>query len=100
MIVEDHGIAMATALADAAEARPNRGDGGWSKDRCTRCLIKDLIAFVHDLHVLSGPHGAVGIGRRATASDTWKWDTVKIKDRGRHGVRDQEPQQTMVNDRI
>src|SRR5437762_1352387 len=52
MVVEHDRIATAIALADAAEAGPDRADGSWSKDRCTGGLIKDLIAFVHNLNVL------------------------------------------------
>ena len=98
MVVEDDGIARAITLADTAEAGPDRGDGRWPKNRCTRRLVKDLIAFVHHLNVLSQPHGTVGIGRRAVASDTGKRDTVKVEDGGGHYFRDQEAQQAVVDD--
>ena len=52
VIVKDDGIAVAIALADATKAGPDRGDGRWPQNRCTRRLIKDLIAFVHHLNVL------------------------------------------------
>jgi len=100
MVVEDDGVAVAIALADAAEAGPDRGDGSWPQDRCTGCFVKDLITFVHHLDVLREPHGAVGVGRCAIASDTWKWDAVKIKG-GRGYVRDQGLQQGVAfDDRI
>ena len=53
MVVEDDRVAPASGLADAAEAGPDRADGSWPKDRRTGCLVKDLIAFVHNLNVLS-----------------------------------------------
>src|SRR5438128_9672810 len=65
MVVEYDRVATAISLADTAEAGPDRGDPNWSQDRCTRRLVKDLIAFVHDLNVLSCPDNAVGIGRMA-----------------------------------
>ena len=100
MVVEHDRVAAATG-ADAAEAGPDRVDGNWPKDRCTGCLVKDLIAFVHNLNVLSESHGAVGIGRRAAADDTWKRDTVKVQNSGRHNVGNQDPQiVAVVNDRI
>ena len=52
MVVEHDGVATA-AGANAAEAGPDRVDGRWPHDRCTRRLVKDLIAFVHNLNVLS-----------------------------------------------
>jgi hypothetical protein len=53
MVVEHDGVAIAISLADTAEAGPDRGDGSRPKDRRTGCLVKDLIAFVHNLNVLS-----------------------------------------------
>jgi hypothetical protein len=101
MVVKHDGVATAAGLAGASEATPDRGDRNRSQDRCTRCLVKDLIAFVHYLNVLSQPYGAVGIGRRAVAYDTWKRDTVKIEDGSGHDVRDQKLQhRTVVDDRV
>ena len=80
MIVKDDWVASAIGLADAAEASPERSDPNWSQDRCAGCLVKDLIAFVHHLNVLSCPDDAVRIGRMAIARDTGIRDTVKIKD--------------------
>src|SRR6266446_4976312 len=100
MVVENDGIALTTTLAEAAEAGPDRGDSKWPQDRRTGHLIKDLIAFVHTLNVLSRPDGAVGIGRRATAYDTWEWDTVKIEDGRGHNLRNQASQHTMIDNRI
>ena len=44
LVVKDNGVAIAVVLADAAEARPDRTDGSWPKDRCASRLIEDLIA--------------------------------------------------------
>src|SRR5438046_2725011 len=99
-VVEHNRIAVAITLADTAEARPDRADGCWPEDRGPRGLIKDLITFVHDLNVLSCPDGAVGIGRRAIANDTWKWDTIKIEDGGGHRFRKQSSQQAVVDNRV
>src|SRR5207248_2746681 len=58
------------------------------------------VTLVHDLNVLTRPNGAVGIGWRATAYDTWKWDPVKIEDGGGHRFRDQNAQQAVVDNRV
>src|SRR5437870_13353740 len=100
MAVEDARVDTAISLADTPEAAPDRGHPNWSQDRCTRRLVKDLIAFVHDLNVLSCPDNAVGIGRMAVACDTWIRDTIKIEDGGGHRFRNQETQQAVVDDRV
>ena len=100
VIIEDDRVAKAAVLAGAAEAGPDRGDSQGSQDRRPGCLIKDLVAFVHHLDVLSQSYGAVRIGRMAVASDTGKHDAVKIKDGGGHRVRDQEAQQAVFNHRV
>src|SRR5436190_2253014 len=97
MVVEDDGIAVAIVLADPSETGPNRGDGRWPKDRRAHRLIEDLITFVHHLNVLGQPYGAVGIRRRAIASDARKWNAVKIE-AGRRYVRDQDLEQTAAVD--
>jgi hypothetical protein len=51
-VIESDRVATAIVLADTAKAGPDRADGSWPKDRRTRCLVKDLIAFVHNLNVL------------------------------------------------
>lgn len=90
LVVNDNRVATAIGFADPAKAGPNGANCSRPKDRRPGGLIKDLIAIVHHLHVLGQTYGAVGIGRRTVAGDTWKWDPIKIKDGGGHRFRDQK----------
>jgi hypothetical protein len=74
-------------LADAAKATPNGRDANGTEDRGASALVKDLIAFIHNLNILREANLAVCIRRRAEATDTRVADTVKVEQGAWHGCR-------------
>src|SRR5258706_10785340 len=80
---------VTTALANAAQAAPERSDARRTQQRCARCLVKDLKAFINYLYVLARADFAVRVGRCAVACNTRKGDTVKVKKGAGHIGRKQ-----------
>ena len=78
MVVKDNGIAVATSLTGAAETGPDRRDTIRSQDGVAGRFIEYLVAFVNDLDVLRFSDSAVGIRRRAIATDAGEGDTVEV----------------------
>ena len=81
LVIEHDRITLAGGLANAAKASSRRttilaGPRIGSAGR----LIKDLVAFVHDLDVLGRTHFAVGIRRSTVTNDTRVRDAGKIED--------------------
>ena len=82
MIVEDNWIAISPTLAGAAESIPNGRDAIRAQDRVAGGFVKYLVTFIDDLDVLSFSHGAVGVGRRAIATDAWERNAVEVEEGG------------------
>ncbi|PZR75012.1 MAG: hypothetical protein DLM73_06450 [Chthoniobacterales bacterium] len=81
VIVEHDWIAMSAGFTDAAKAGPDRRDALGPQDGSPRVLVENLIAFVDDLNILGGSHGAIGIGWGAVAADPRERDTIEIANR-------------------
>ena len=61
MIVEHNWITASASFADATKTGPNRRNAARSQHRISRGFVKDLIAFVYNLHILCQAHGTVGV---------------------------------------
>ena len=99
LIVKDHRVAIAGGLANSAEAGPELNDLR-SKHGSAGGLIKDLVTFVDDLHVLGRADFAVCIGRRAVASDAWERNAIEIEDGGRDRRRKFRKQRRFLHHRV
>src|SRR5438105_7125604 len=87
LVVKHDGVTVAVGLADSAEAIPDARNRSGSEQRRSGVLVEDLIPFVDDLHVLSLPDFAVGVGRGAIADHAWERYTIEVEDRRGHGKR-------------
>src|SRR5437660_25204 len=86
---------MTIALANAAKTAPERSDARRTQQRCARCLVKNLKAFINYLYVLGRADFAVRVGRCAVARNTRKGDPVKVKKRAGHIGRKQSQKEAI-----
>src|SRR6266404_762394 len=74
----------------------------WCQNGITRGLVEHLKSLVHNLDVLRRADCAVGIGRRAVATDAGERYAVEVEDGGGQGWREQVERGdvTSLDDRV
>src|SRR4029453_17832895 len=100
LVIQHDRITLTGSLANAAETAPDRLDIVRAENGRASRLVKDLVALVYDLEVLSCAHLAVGIGRSAVTTDTRERDTGKIEDWRRNAWRESAEQRFLLHSLI
>ena len=77
MVVKHDWITASPGFAHATKTGPYGRNAPRSQNRISSGLVKDLISFIDNLHILRQAHGSVWVGWRAVTAHAWKRDAIK-----------------------
>src|SRR5437016_2523459 len=77
VIIEHDWITASAGLTDTAEAAPNGRNTVRPQNRIARGLVKDLISFIDDLHILRQAHGPIRVWRSTITPHTRERNAIE-----------------------